>query len=107
MYTPGPWCVDWAREESGLLTVGRGLREDRNVVRGGTWFDEPVCRLVAFDGRADANARLIAAAPALLAAAEAALDILADRPMTAADVDGVSAVAQLRAAITLAKGGAA
>lgn len=71
-HTPGPWTVDtqWTHGNAGFVHAGEGSpRAGARVaiVTGmggptGPWWDE-----------AEANARLIAAAPDLLAACEAAL----------------------------------
>jgi len=59
-YTPGPWHVDGTPGYEALEVVARGRRVARALYGHGSE-----------DNEADANARLIAAAPDLLAALEA------------------------------------
>ena len=66
-HTPGPWHV-------GIVEPGIVFADHGRLALGadGTTL-YPICRMVAWDERCDedrANARLIAAAPALLAALE-------------------------------------
>lgn len=56
-HTPGPWTTE--KEGSGGIIVKRGAL-----------FDDAICRIVTAFAGAEDNARLIAAAPDLLAAAK-------------------------------------
>lgn len=94
--TPGPWCVQW-----------RGTCRDRFYIceQGGA----QIATLYTSDKGVDenaANGRLLAAAPAMLAALEYSLDYLSEfegdvghLPKPLDDLD-----AELRAAIDKAKG---
>lgn len=91
-HTPGPWHT--------------GTHEDAHIVYDGD------CGFVADAGRDDgeaeteaANARLIAAAPDLLAACERAARQLRERLLNASPW-GALLVSDLEEAIALAKGGA-
>jgi hypothetical protein len=98
-HTPGPWAVlrrvdaivdNLIVRSDGVPRIGEEGFRDR--VAEATWLDS--------DEETEANARLIAAAPDLLAAAEAALEIL--------DEDGIGngpTGAMLAAAIAKARGG--
>jgi hypothetical protein len=96
-HTPGPWTVDEEILHEGKLHVaGRSA-----TVEAG---DKGICKLIrhsqsTHDPVSEANARLIAAAPDLLAACEAALGIVAD----CNEYDGFPEVfAQIRTAIAKA-----
>ena len=94
-HTPGPW-------EAGLLD-STGV-----PIYSGPTDEAEVLAYVSDvnSGDTEANARLIAAAPALLAAAEAALDQLAAKRPTYDPVGDAHVRRQLRAAIKQAKEGA-
>jgi hypothetical protein len=65
-HTPGPWCVE-TRAHPGSIDICTDEHEP--------WFIAEVCKSVGFDGfDGEANARLIAAAPELLAAAKMYMD---------------------------------
>lgn len=83
-HTPGPWEV-LAGPEWGGFTVGG----QRIVATMREW---------GFPGEAEANARLIAAAPDLLAALESAEDVLSETDTH------LSTLHKVRAAIAKAKG---
>jgi len=68
-HTPGPWRI-WKRSDGEFITTMRG--------------DVAICRLLPPHARLAANARLISAAPDLLAVLQAALAELAG--------DGIGAV---------------
>lgn len=90
-YTPGPWRAEgWEN-----LVVNAATGDTIIAMPGGTHG--------ATLGELKANARLIAAAPALLEACEAALDLLSH----SYDTPSQAAIPQLRAAIAAAKGGGA
>ena len=89
-YTPGPWCVN------GHSPIGGILVSTANGV------DICICDGPNGSGKAEANARLIAAAPDMLAALESACDAV--RPFAADDAKDLPAwVKQARAAIAKAK----
>lgn len=101
--TPGPWFLDengkiWRRPPSELYERGGGVAGDHPVAqafRGHSSWEQgfPV----------EANARLIAAAPELLAALEQMLDAFVDDPLTHQYTSGRASDAA-RAAIAKAKG---
>jgi hypothetical protein len=74
-HTPGPWSegiTDWSVDNDGENTCVHILADNR---------DDPVCIVVegaayGRDAQLDANARLIAAAPAMLGALETAVALL-------------------------------
>ena len=103
-HTPGPWYTDaigriWRRNPSDLYEYGGGVAGDKPVAtvwKG--WVNEGE---VGFP--LEANARLIAAAPELLEAAEGIVSrwdspLWKDQPHTGIFID------RLRAAINKAKG---
>ena len=97
-HTPGPWEV--GRGAGWIVTRPHAVgRREAALAIGMTpaysLISAPTCKWFK-DGEAEANARLIAAAPDLLAALEA----LADVP----DVQGWPETDQARAAIAKAKG---
>ena len=102
--TPGPWKYT----DDGYVTAGETyIHEPNNLGR-------EVIPGEIIPAEALANARLIAAAPALLAAAEAALAVWSVNPsdLLANELEAhysrlVKAISDLRAAINLAKEGAA
>ena len=68
-YTPGPWRAGYGSE------IERSIRM---LVRAEEQDGQPyIAVVVNYDGRHEANARLIAAAPKLLAACETGLALLA------------------------------
>jgi len=72
-HTAGPWIIDPDNKATGCLRV---LAADGGMVAEcwvNTRWDNKIARTT---GQQEANARLIAAAPALLAALEAILDVL-------------------------------
>lgn len=82
-FTPGPWVfVDWKSE-----TPSRFVRSERGIV---AYCEGPL-------PEAQANAKLIAAAPDLLAACERVLQL-------AVSVGGDEVFAQVRAAVAKAGG---
>ena len=97
-HTPGPWITD--DKQSG--DVFRYVMPENGSVL-------PICRLDVDRFEAEANARLIAAAPELLEALEAMLSHTADLdPMQGfRPEEDFSAVKQARAAIAKATGVAA
>lgn len=111
--TPGPWSIDpddMAADEGSVFTIGIGT-DDTNVATVSAFTllmndDGSVSPGEATQSgleEARANARLIAAAPDLLQAAEAAWQCIGELPPTQARVE----VAQmLQAAIAKATGGA-
>lgn len=77
-HTPGPWTVDWPEEDGSLAMI------EGPIVRGAE--GQPVAEVLSigldassghYDVHADADARLIAAAPDLLEVAQEAEDLLA------------------------------
>lgn len=94
-HTPGPW-------KAGPPATGLNPSEHRYIHAGG----ELVARASAgyapnhrLAGQLDANARLIAAAPELLAAAKAALDFISSMPGDMGELEN-----QLATAIDKAEG---
>ena len=93
-HTPGPWGVNQSADE-GAWDIGTGEWQ------GDSYGGLQIATAWGFYGRAEADARLIAAAPELLQALEAMVALL--------DADGWSWPQQLadaRAAIAKAKGAA-
>ena len=70
-HTPGPWRAEF----SSMLAKGR-RRFSLESVSAHKWFGDLYLTETISDAEQDANARLIAAAPALLAAAKWALAYL-------------------------------
>lgn len=98
-HTPGPWairedCVGFDQQ------IVRWLIHDRNASGRGY---KPIATVHAGFTRAAADARLIAAAPDLLAACEAATALLDEWGETIAGA-GAEVYDQLRAALARAKG---
>lgn len=62
-HTPGPWHVGLMNGEGSVFADEGRMRAEA----GGTTL-YPICSVIDFDGEREANARLIAAAPELLAA---------------------------------------
>lgn len=95
-HTPGPWTIrpynfDAVRDAQGIFSAGCRI---------------PICHSIMGNdlGQADANARLIAAAPELLAALQRALDAIEYYHAREGSPD---TLADARAAIARATGGAA
>lgn len=86
-HTPGPWKVS-----------GHMVRTECET----SWPVASCCYGTA--AQSDANARLIAAAPELLAACDAMLNAIADNTDIGFDVDLNEAMRAARAAIVKAKG---
>lgn len=86
-HTPGPWRID-PDDDSTWRILGPGER--------GQWNNE-IGELAYTGGNAEANARLIASAPALLAALERVADMPCEFSM------GPCPICQARAAIAAAK----
>ena len=97
-HTPGPWKV------SELFADGEIIRVFRTYEVVTPEYD--VCADLPWGGpiRNEADARLIAAAPELLAALEAALASLEGQRRVDQSNEDLAAVYQARAAITKAKG---
>jgi hypothetical protein len=73
-HTPGPWIVEPHSDEDELLYVAAGLTRANGIITA-TWIAE--CDLQSGDLEENAaNARLIAAAPELLAALKRAVDTI-------------------------------
>lgn len=88
-HTPGPWTA--------ILSAG----DDPWMVAA----EMPVARVPDYSGNAEVNARLIAAAPALLVALEQCLPYV-DRIRAMSGGDGDLTALTARAALNAAKGGA-
>lgn len=87
-HTPGPWIVAACRDTDGAAYIESPQTEDRN---------ERVACVFAFEA-VEANARLIAAAPRMLAALELALDMLEWAACAADDREAGEVSARARAA---------
>ena len=88
-HTPGPWTAILSSGDESWMVAA----------------EMPVARIPNYDDRAAANARLIAAAPALLAALQRCLPFV-DRIRGMTGGDGDLTAQNARAAIAAAKGGA-
>lgn len=101
-HTPGPWRA--TRDGlDGMLDTG-GVTTGFDVMASEIGSEEPLC--VAADVRSEADARLIAAAPDLLDACEAAVEELGDDENYVGDHGESEAniLADLRAALRKARG---
>ena len=102
-FTPGPWTV----KGCAILTDDRNRNSVAIVYRFGVWIGE---NTQYTEERAQATARLIAAAPDLLRAVEAMVPLIEKAFDYDSDVfgashnDAVDAVATARAAVAKAKG---
>ncbi len=100
-HTPGPW----------QLTVGAGATEIRGTLdpeQHGGVTSPRVCRVLRADLNANANARLIAAAPDLLDALQDLFDADMEHCMMGdGKQDQIEAIAKARAAVANATGAAA
>lgn len=95
-HTPGPWQTDRNSCHAGrIATIHHCLNNDWVEVWSPDWPDSEEVQ--------EANARLIAAAPKLLAEAKWALDVLTNQ----FDMDPCEGLDALREAIAEANGGAA
>jgi hypothetical protein len=107
-HTPGPWTLLIHVEGDPVLNVIRdGTEKYRGSITSAKWIAElDADSLDGECGENEANARLIAAAPDLLAACEAVLSNL-DHLSDVWGQEGVTRTVQdrLRAAIAKAKGG--
>ena len=109
-YTPGPWIVeiDETGDRSGLEgTVIIDTSNDRIVVAETKYDGEDGHSNGAYPhiSQAEANARLIAAAPELLEAAKRALDRMEHYADNLGDADSDVIIEQLTDAIAKATGG--
>ena len=101
-HTPAPWLIEWNAAQGGeghYITDSNDMGELSRIAA--VLFHDDA------DGETRANARLIAAAPELLAALETAyMALIGYLPAHRNDVTD-AAIGAARAAITKAKGGAA
>ena len=108
-HTPGPWTVYGPRQTHVDITVEHIVPEHRDGTER-SQFNQGICDLDQFVCRARpdealANARLIAAAPALLAALEGVMELLTDHGMKCDEACTPNCVASVaRAALRAAKG---
>lgn len=97
VHTPGPWAIEKPFQEIGLYVTAANPRRTNPLI----------CYLSELPGKdeAQANARLIAAAPQLLEALEAAVQII-EQLIPEPSARGVAGVVlfQLQAAIASARG---
>lgn len=103
-YTPGPWVVGQPNKGPVAGTVPVHTADYMDSYRSG----QLVCSVYGTAAFSDANARLVAAAPDLLAALSRLLDRAAHQLDTSATHDGlenIDAVVAALAAIAKATGG--
>ena len=109
-FTPGPWVA----KESEHGEYPHVYRPERIDKEGLKYWAESICLVYANDADDDrvhhpiasANARLIAAAPELLAALQQLLDEQEDAPLERRRTEWAEACARARRAIAQAEGGA-
>lgn len=87
-HTPGPW---YQSERNGQYIVAKDIGDRSHDIAHPCWWSEETC----------ANARLIAAAPDLLAALKNLVEAVEFTPL---GVRGIKACQQARAAIAKARG---
>jgi len=110
-HTPGPWQAVSLRDEVNVQPAP-GMPFERtaiiNHVFGGANFGEIVAQTGCNYPRCQANARLIAAAPDMLAACDSAIQII-EQLIPEPSARGIADVVlvQIRRAIAKAEGGAA
>lgn len=97
-FTPGPWFIEPSRRD--IIYIG-DERDNRLLECPGSGgalsYTNEICRLSWIGGVHEANARLIAAAPAMYKALEAMLDPLKD-------AQAYEALRIVRAALSRARG---
>lgn len=99
-HTPGPWVIGGSLISNGRVPVAKVLHNGNGNPSKASDYDRDAPRWL---GGADANARLIAAAPELLAALEALVGE-ADLGEVDLDDDDRAKLEQARAAIAKATG---